>query len=200
MKLRTVVTVLAVIALSAAPAWAHPHHVHAPGAEHGLTAGFFHPLFGFDHLLAMFAVGLLAAQLGGRAIWALPAAFLGLMLAGGTAGMMGLGLPALEIGIALSVVVLGAALLIGRKYPLATATLIVGCFGLMHGHAHGTELPAMSSPVLYSCGFLVATAALHLTGIAAGLWLVQNQRFTTLLRVSGAAISAVGLLLLVRAL
>ncbi|WP_254506812.1 HupE/UreJ family protein [Anatilimnocola floriformis] len=200
MKFRIALSVLALCAVSAVPAWAHPHHVHAPGAEHGLTAGFFHPLFGLDHLLAMFAVGLLAAQLGGRAIWALPMAFLSLMLAGGAAGMAGIGLPAMEIGIALSVVVLGAALLIGSKYPLAAATLVVGCFGIMHGHAHGTELPAMSSAALYSVGFLLATAALHLAGIAAGLLLVRGERSVTLLRASGAAISVVGIVLLMRAI
>jgi len=200
MKLRIALTVLALVAVSAQFAGAHPHHVHTAGTEHGLAAGFFHPLLGFDHLLAMFAVGLLAAQLGGRALWALPAAFLGLMIVGGALGMAGVGLPAMEIGIALSVVVLGVALLVGRKYPLVAAALIIGCFGLMHGHAHGVELPALTSPLLYSCGFLAATATLHLAGLGLGLWLMHGQRLTTVLRASGAAISAVGIILLARAL
>ena len=200
MKFRTAFYVFALTAVSASSAFAHPHHVHAPGTEHGLAAGFLHPLLGFDHLLAMFAVGLLAAQLGGRALWALPAAFLGLMLLGGAAGMTGYGLPANEIGIALSVVALGAALVIGVKYPLPAAALVVGAFGVLHGHSHGAELPALASPLLYSCGFVVATAALHLLGIGAGLWFARQQHVFTWVRASGAAIAAAGVVLLLRTL
>jgi urease accessory protein len=196
MKFRTALTVLALTAVFASTAAAHPGHDHGPESGHALTAGLFHPLFGLDHLLAMFAVGLLAAQLGGRALWALPAAFLGLMVFGGAAGMARYSLPANEIFIAVSVVVLGVALAVGVKYPLLAAAIIVGCFGMLHGHAHGAELPKFASPLLYSCGFVVATAALHLGGIGAGLLLARNARFTTLLRASGAAISVVGLALL----
>lgn len=196
MKFRTTLTVLAVSAVFASTAAAHPGHDHGPGIQNALASGLFHPLFGLDHLLAMFAVGMLAAQLGGRALWALPAAFLGLMVFGGAAGMAGYSLPANEIGIAVSVVVLGVALVVGMKYPLPAAAIIVGCFGVLHGHAHGVELPNHASPLLYGVGFVVATAALHIAGIGAGLWLLRSARFTTLVRASGAVISAVGLMLL----
>lgn len=200
MKFRTALSVLALVAVSAQVASAHPHHVHAPGMEHGLAAGFFHPLFGLDHLLAMFAVGLLAAQLGGRAMWALPAAFLGLMVAGGAMGLAGLGLPGIEVIIAASVVVLGVALAFGKKYPLLAATMIVGLFGIVHGHAHGTEMPAMTSPLVFGCGFVAATALLHVAGLIAGMWLVRGERSAAVLRLSGAAISLAGIALLVRAI
>lgn len=199
MKFRTAVSVLALVAVSAQVAFAHPHHVHAPGTEHGLAAGFFHPLLGLDHLLAMFAVGLLAAQLGGRALWALPAAFLGLMVAGGAAGLLGVSLPGIEVIIAASVLILGVALAVGRKYPLVAAAIIVGLFGLVHGHAHGTEMPAMTSPLVYGCGFFAATAALHVAGLLTGLTLVRGQRLVVVLRLSGAVISLAGLALLFRA-
>lgn len=198
MKSRVALLVPALLALVPAPAWAHPHHVHAPGLEHGLAAGFFHPLLGLDHLLAMFAVGLLAAQLGGRAIWVLPAAFLGLMLVGGGLGMVGLGLPGLEIGIAVSVVALGVALAAGKKYPLVAAAVAVGLFGVMHGHAHGMEMLGMTAPVLYGIGLFTATAGLHLTGLGLGLMFLHLQRDPYIIRVSGAAISLAGLLILLK--
>ncbi len=196
MKFRTALTVLALSAVFASTAAAHPGHVHGPGVQNAFAAGLFHPLFGLDHLLAMVAVGLLAAQLGGRALWALPAAFLGLMVFGGAAGMAGYPLPANEIFIAISVMVLGVALAVGMKYPLLAAAIIVGCFGMLHGHAHGAELPRLASPLLYSCGFVVATFALHAIGIGTGLLLMRQARFITLLRASGAAISIAGGVLL----
>lgn len=199
MKSRTVLAVLALVAVSAQVASAHPHHVHAPGAEHGLAAGFFHPLFGLDHLLAMVAVGLLAAQLGGRALWALPAAFLGLMVAGGAVGLAGYGLPGIEVIIAASVVVLGVALAVGKKYPLVAAAMVVGLFGVVHGHAHGTEMPTLTSPLVYGCGFVAATTLLHVAGLLVGMLLVRSARSAVALQLAGAAISLAGLALLVSA-
>lgn len=196
MKSRVVLLVPALVAVLASPAWAHPQHLHGTGMEHGLAAGFFHPLLGLDHLLAMFAVGLLAAQLGGRAIWLLPVSFLGAMLIGGGLGMAGLGLPGMQIGIALSVVALGVALAVGRKYPLVAAALIVGLFGVTHGQAHGTELPALAAPALYGLGFVAATLGLHVSGLGLGLMFLHWQRDRFILRVSGAAISLAGLAIL----
>lgn len=200
MKLRMVAGMVGLVLVTAAPAWAHPGHLHTEPTVHGLAAGFFHPLFGLDHLLAMIAVGLLAAQLGGRALWALPAAFLGSMILGGCLGMAGVAMPGLEIGIALTVVALGVALAVGRKYPVVVAAIAAGVFGLLHGHAHGTEMPALaaSQQALYATGFILSTAALHAAGLAAGLVLLGNQRFPVLLRVSGAAITVAGVLILTR--
>lgn len=169
-------------------ALAHPGHEHASG----LLSGLAHPLLGLDHLLAMLAVGLWGAQLGGRARWALPVLFLGIMAAGGGMGLAGLALPGGEQGIVASVVVLGLALLWARQIPLAYSGLLVAAFALFHGHAHGTEMPAESSAGLYALGFVLATAALHLSGLRFGLWL-QRRDGMLVSRVVGAAIGLVGL-------
>jgi urease accessory protein len=121
-------------------------------------------------------------------------------VAGGAVGLAGYGLPGLEVIIAASVVVLGIALAVGKKYPLLAATIVVGLFGIVHGHAHGTEMPAMSSALMYGCGFVAATAALHAAGLLAGLWLIRGGRSAALLRLSGAAISLAGMALLLRAI
>ncbi len=176
------------------------HHEGALTGAGGFAAGFAHPWLGFDHLLAMVAVGLLGVQLRGRALWVLPASFLGMMMAGGAVGMAGLKPPLVETGVALSVVVLGVALMLGRKYPLTASATCVGLLGMMHGHAHGTEMPALAAPVLYASGFLLTTALLHAAGIAGGLTLSGSKCRETALRLSGAAISCAGALLLVGAI
>lgn len=184
--------------LYASPACAH--HEGALTGAGGFAAGFAHPWLGLDHLLAMVAVGLLGVQLRGRALWVLPASFLGMMIVGGAVGMAGLKPPLVETGAALSVVALGVALAVGRMYPLAASAACIGAFGLVHGHAHGTEMPALAAPVLYASGFLLATALLHAAGIACGLTLAGSKRWETALRLSGAAISCAGVCLLVGAI
>ena len=169
-------------------AQAHPGHVEMSGLASGLA----HPLFGLDHLLAMLAVGLWGAQLGGSARWALPVLFVAVMLAGGGLGMAGLGLPAVEHGIVASVVVLGLLLLAARRVPLAYSGVLVGAFALFHGHAHGTEMPVHSSAALYALGFAAATAALHVAGLLMGGWL-QRRDWPLATRVAGAAIGLTGL-------
>jgi urease accessory protein len=198
MKLRSAMLALGLVAITAGLASAHPHPGAAAGAS-GLSAGFFHPLLGLDHLLAMFAVGLLAAQLGGRAIWLLPAAFLGLMTLGGALGMTGYAFQLNEIGIALSVVALGLAIAAGRKYPLVASTIVVGLFGLIHGHAHGTEIPALAAGATYAAGFLATTAGLHAAGIGLGLVVLKQSNYATAIRIAGGAISLAGLVILARA-
>ena len=162
--------------------------LHAYGGG-GILSGFLHPLLGLDHLLAMVAVGLLSAQLGGKAIWQVPATFVAVMAVGFLLGYTELGLPLVEFGIAGSVVVLGIALAADRKLPLAAAITCVGLFALFHGHAHGTELPAITETaaliVAYVTGFLVATAVVGL-----------GAMFGEMLRVSGGAIAALGLFIL----
>ncbi|MDP4021932.1 HupE/UreJ family protein [Methylobacterium sp. NEAU 140] len=146
-------------------ALAHPGHGAATGAE----AGFLHPLLGADHVLAMVAVGLLAALRGGRALWALPAAFLTLMTVGAGLGMAGVALPYAETGIALSIVAFGLAAMVGLRAPVAALAALVGGFALFHGHAHGAEMPETASGLAYGLGFLAATAGLHAAGIGLGL-------------------------------
>ena len=194
MKRRTWFVALGASLVLSSPAFAH--HGGEPAGAGGFAAGFAHPWLGLDHLLAMVAVGLLAVQLRGRALWVLPASFLAMMVLGGAVGMGAVNLPLVETGVALSVVSLGVALAAGRKYPLAAASACIGAFGLLHGHAHGTEMPALAAPVLYASGFLLATALLHTAGIAGGLALTRSKHWQTALRLTGAAISTAGACLL----
>ena len=155
----------AALALLPQAALAHPGHGAATGAE----AGFLHPLLGADHVLAMVAVGLLAALRGGRALWALPLAFLALMSAGAGLGMGGIALPYAETGIALSIVVFGLAAMVGLRAPVALLATLVGVFAVFHSYAHGTEMPETASGLSFGLGFLAATALLHAAGIGLGM-------------------------------
>jgi urease accessory protein len=175
--------------LTPALALAHPGH-----GDNGLVAGISHPLGGLDHLLAMLAVGLWAAQQHGTARWALPCTFVGTMLIGGMLGFEGLNLPALESGIAASVLALGLAVALAVRPPLVMAVGATALFALFHGVAHGLELPDMSSPWTYAAGFVAATAVLH----AAGYALVRTLPLAAapLVRLAGAASAATGVWLL----
>ena len=168
---RTAFRLLVTIALLLAPsvAFAHPGH----GEAGSLLAGFLHPLSGLDHLLAMTAVGLFAAHLGGRALWAVPATFVAVMALGGVSGAAGISLPFVEIAIALSVVIFGLMIFSGMAPPVPAALALVGIFAIFHGHAHGTEMPVDGSGMLYGMGFMVATALLHGFGITLGLSLIH---------------------------
>jgi urease accessory protein len=157
--------------------------------------GLLHPLLGLDHVLAMVAVGLWAAQLGGRALFALPAAFLTVMLLGGLLGMAGVALPAVEVMIAGSVLALGALIALGRPLPWSLAMAIVGGFALFHGFAHGAEMPGASGVALYGAGFLLASATLHGLGIGLGLML-ERAATPRLVRHAGAVVLVGGLGLL----
>ncbi len=145
-------------------AFAHPG-LHSGS---GLIQGFAHPISGLDHILAMVAVGLLAFQLGGRALWLLPVTFVLVMAGGGALGAAGIEVPAIEVGIALSVVVLGAIVAGNIKMPCALAMGMVGFFAILHGHAHGAEMVQGVNGVVYAAGFMTATAVLHVLGISAG--------------------------------
>ena len=158
------IPVLIFLLLCAPTAFAHPQK----GDAVGFLTGFRHPISGLDHVLAMVAVGLWGAQLGRPAIWLLPVAFPMVMAAGGMLGLMGVPLPGTEIGIALSAIMLGAAVMLEVRPPLSIAAILVGVFAIFHGHAHGTELPAGQSALLYSMGFVIATGCLHAVGIGIG--------------------------------
>jgi urease accessory protein len=135
----------------------------------GFLSGFMHPVFGWDHVIAMVAVGLWGAFLGNPAIWVLPVVFPLVMAFGGALGVMGVPVPAVETGIAASAIVLGAMVAFAVRPPIWVAAVIVGVFAIFHGHAHGTELPGAANPLAYSLGFVVATGLLHLSGISFGL-------------------------------
>lgn len=172
-------------------AFAHPGHADSLG----LTHGFLHPISGLDHVLAMVAVGILAAQLGGRALLAVPLAFVGMMALGGALGMAGVALPFVEAGIALSIVGLGAAIAFNLRLPLVATITAVGIFAVFHGHAHGAEMPESASGLAYGLGFAAATALLHGLGIGLGVALGRPS-FGVLTRVAGGATAMAGLALL----
>lgn len=163
--MRARLALAALITLIPTAAFAHV----GQGGSDGLVSGFVHPLGGLDHVLAMVAVGVFAAVLGGRALWLVPASFVGMMLAGFGLGANGVALPMVELGIALSSIVIGGAAALGRPMPVAAAMALVGTFAVFHGHAHGAEMPANALGFEYAAGFLLATAALHLAGIGAAM-------------------------------
>lgn len=164
------------------------------GSASGFVHGFAHPAGGLDHVLAMVTVGLLAWQLGGRALWLVPACFVAVMALGGWLGMAGIGLPHVEIGIALSIIVLGAIVALRIKSPLAIAMGIAGLFAVFHGYAHGAEMPPDAPGAAYAAGFLIATALLHLSGIALGFMIARLGRVP--LRLGGALVSLAGVAIL----
>lgn len=169
-------------------------HAHTGmGTTHSFTSGFAHPALGADHILAMVAVGLLAVQLGGRALWALPLAFIATMLVAGGIGVGSAGWPVVEFGIIGSVIILGGLIAFKARLSLMASVLIVSLFAAFHGHAHGAEMPATVGALGYAAGFALATALLHGAGMGTGL---LAQRLPDLwLRIGGGVIAAAGVLL-----
>ncbi|GEO85193.1 MULTISPECIES: HupE/UreJ family protein [Alphaproteobacteria] len=187
-------SLFAVLVMVAVPGNAEAHILQ--GETGGFLSGFEHPLSGIDHLLAMFCVGLWGAQMGGRAVWSLPIVFPLIMVLGGMMGIAGLPLPAVESGIALSIIVLGAAIAFVWHPPEWLAVLVIGVFAIFHGYAHGAELPAASDPADFAIGFVVATGLIHIAGIAVGL-AFQRFREGELSRALGGLIGLGGLYFLV---
>jgi urease accessory protein len=186
--------VAALLAMMVQEASAHTGVGDASGFMHGVM----HPIGGLDHVLAMVTVGLFAAHLGGRALWLVPASFVTMMSLGGVLGIYGVPIPFIEIGIALSVAVLGTAVALQTSLSLTAAMGLVGLFAIFHGHAHGTEMPLEASGLTYAAGFLLATAALHAVGIGLGLAVSRCAQGTArrISQVSGAGIALAGVALL----
>lgn len=170
----------------------------ASGVAGGFFSGLMHPLAGPDHLVAMIAVGLWGAFLGRPALWLLPVVFPLVMAAGGAVGVLGLPLPGVEVGIAISAIALGASVAWGWRAPLALAAVMVAVFAVFHGHAHGTELPLAADPMAYSLGFVISTGLLHLCGIAFGE-LTRWPWGARVVQGLGVLIACVGAVFLVRA-
>jgi urease accessory protein len=189
MRFSLLAVLLSCLVALAAPASAHPL-----AAGTGWAAGFAHPWLGLDHALAMIAVGLWATQLGGRALWLVPATFVAVMLAGGALGAAGVAWPAVELGVVGSVLLLGLMVAGRLRVPTGLGMAVVALFALFHGHAHGAEMPA-GAGALYALGFTVATALLHGLGIALGL----AGRSGWAVRWGGAGIAAAGLGLILAA-
>ncbi|WP_416798064.1 HupE/UreJ family protein [Ciceribacter azotifigens] len=191
---RLAAVLLSGLALATVPAVAQAHILQ--GQAGGFLHGFEHPLSGVDHMLAMFCVGLWGAQMGGRAVWSLPIAFPLIMVAGGMMGIAGVPLPAVESGIALSIIVLGASIALLWRPPEWLALAVIGIFAIFHGYAHGAELPNATDPADYAIGFVVATGLIHIAGVAVGL-LFQRVRAGELSRALGGLIGLGGLYFLV---
>lgn len=176
------------------PNLAYAHTVPGGG---GFMSGFSHPVLGFDHLLAMLSVGILSAQMGGKAIWKVPATFVAVMLVGGILGMEGIKLFSVELGIILSVLALGFSIASEKKFPAFLAMIFVGFFAIFHGHAHGSEMPYLAKPMYYALGFVTGTAAIHIAGVFIGLIMLKLKSGAQLLRYLGAGIAGVGFHMLV---
>ena len=172
-------------------AFAHAGHE----AAFGFWSGFLHPFGGLDHVLAMVAVGLLAVQLGGRALWLVPGTFVTVMALGTVSGVSGLPLPGIEYGILLSIVAIALPVALALGMPITLAMLLVGVFAIFHGYAHGAELPAEAAAAPYIAGFALATALIHAAGLSLGLALGRLAIGLPALRIAGGTIVLAGCIL-----
>ncbi len=161
------------------------------GETQGFLSGLTHPFSGFDHLAAMIAVGLWAAQLGGRAVWLVPLSFVSAMALGGILSMFAVFIPFIEGGITFSLLVLGLLIAAAIRLPILASTILVGIFAVFHGYAHGAEMPQNVDALTYATGFVMATAFLHLSGIGLAV-IANNHSHTQWLRFSGAAVVVCG--------
>ena len=184
---------LMALLFSAIPGVAYAHDGTNLGLG-GFLSGIVHPVLGYDHLLAMLSVGIISAQIGGRAIWTVPATFVSVMAVGGVLGLINIGLNVTELGIAVSLVILGLVIAAERKIPTLIVMIGVGFFAIFHGYAHGTEMPDTAEPFLYALGFLVGTALIHVAGVVSGDISRHYERGKVFLRVGGALNALVGLL------
>ena len=194
---RTALTLLAIALLLWLPdaALAHEDQVLRLGSFWG---GFLHPVLGLDHFLAMLSVGIVSAQIGGRAIWTVPSVFVGTMAVGFFIGRTEWDvMTAIEWGIVASVVILGAIIATGARIPIGWIYAAVGLFALFHGFAHGAETPSVANPPVYVAGFLIGTAAIHLLGVLIGEIAKRYRPGPAVLRVGGAAVSVLGVLFIV---
>lgn len=195
MRHHTVSKLASIALLSILPAIAHAH----PGGHGpiGWGSGLAHPFMGMDHILAMVAVGLWAVQLGGRAIWQVPCAFVAAMVLGGVMGVAGVGLPFVEHGILASVLVLGLLIAFAVRVPMIGGIVLVSLFAIFHGFAHGAEMPASNSQLNYIAGFAISTAILHGVGMGMG-GLIRKIGRVQWLRIAGAAIAIMGTVLVLK--
>lgn len=194
-RISSLVSALLGLILSSTGASAHV----GVGEAYGFVHGFMHPIGGLDHILAMVAVGVLAAKIGGRALWFVPVSFVVMMAAGGALGIAQIGLPYVETVIAASVVILGFAIASNVPLPVIGAMALAGFLAVFHGHAHGAEMPVDVTGAEYAAGFMLATTLLHIAGIALGLSItriVNQAAAARVCQVGGSAMTLAGLGLL----
>jgi urease accessory protein len=168
---------------------------HAESDAAGFMSGFKHPLLGMDHLLAMLGVGVVSARIGGRYIWIVPGIFVAFMILGGIIGATGIGFPMTEIGIAISVIMIGLNIGFNTVKNAPIRALIMGFvafFGTLHGHAHGVEMPGSASPIYYSFGFATCTCLIHLLGVYIGQIPEDNPKLEKLPAYAGRIITVAG--------
>ena len=186
-----------ILALFLIPSFAYAHIINGNGFNDGLL----HPLSGIDHLLAMLAVGIISIQLGKRAVWFVPLCFVTMMIFGSIAGIFGLKVFGAEYAIVFSVIILGLGIAfvkkLPRKYSVLLSLICVALAAFFHGHAHGEEMPIVASPLLYALGFVLATATLHISGVAIGYYGSKTDFRSKLLKIAGIAVSFVGVYLLI---
>ncbi len=166
-------------------------YAHKIGGS-GFLAGLEHPVLGFDHFLAMVSVGIWSAQIGGRAIWFVPATFVGFMIIGGIIGMSGIDIPLIEVGIAMSVFLLGIAVASEDFINVKVGLAFVAFFGSCHGYAHGVEMPMVKNASLYALGFVLGTSLIHILGVFIGLFSQKTEKSAQFLRYVGAGIAGIG--------
>ncbi len=166
---------------------------HEKGIYESFKSGISHPVLGLDHLLAMVSVGVISHQMGGRAIWTVPITFIVVMAIGGVLGMIDIGLFSIELGIALSVVVLGLAIAANAKIYYSLIYVFVGMFAIFHGYAHGIEIPQLATSWSYVIGFMIGTTFLHILGVYLGRSSEKIQFGQIYLRYAGAISAGMGL-------
>ena len=175
-----------------------PAHAHNFTGMVGFYDGISHPVLGLDHFLAMISVGIVSAQIGGKAIWIVPATFVSIMTIGGLFGFFLIIYEFffVEVGIVFSVILLGFAISIDKKIPTKVIIFFVGIFGFFHGTAHGIEVPAAANPILFVLGFICGTSAIHLFGVAVGFLSIKTTISSILLRLTGITFAIYGIYLL----
>ena len=197
MQKRALIIGLIIILMAILPSTVFAHDESTVIQYGSFLAGFTHPVLGLNHLLAMLSVGIISSQIGGKAIWTIPATFLGVMAIGGILGIIDIGITITEFGIALSLLVLGVAIAAERSFPIVVGMVAVGLFAIFHGYAHGVEMPSLVQPVAYVAGFLFGTAIIHLIGVLIGDIPRHYEAGPTVLRVLGGGIAVIGVLFLV---
>jgi urease accessory protein len=195
-KIHFIILACVLLCLAALPTAVFAHDDGTVLRFGSFLAGFTHPVLGLDHLLAMLSVGILSAQIGGRAIWIVPTTFVSIMALGGLLGLVDIGLTAVESGIAISVLLLGIAIAAERRIPLVAALVAVSLFAIFHGYAHGAEVPDIANPLRYVFGFLAGTAVIHVVGVLLGDIPQHYKVGPSILRLFGGGIAVVGVLFL----
>jgi urease accessory protein len=174
-------------------------YAHVDDAQNGFMAGLLHPIFGLDHFLAMLSVGILSAQIGGRFIYQVPISFVVFMTAGAAIGLFKFAISFMEVGIAISVVLFGFAILFAKHRQILIPIIIgVASFGFLHGYAHGLEMPKASDPVYYGGGFLISTIAIHILGVGIGYVFTAREVTGKVLQLIGSAMACTGIAILIK--